>query len=73
MHQKFLVLLHLDMKGQIKPRQFKNTKVDLERNVIVDIIHIIYTLRKYSSGILNPMYVDEGNLFCVLVTPHYSH
>ena len=42
MHQKFLVLLPLDMKGQIKPRQFKNTKVDLERNVIVDIIHIIY-------------------------------
>ena len=51
MHQKFLVLLPLDMKGQIKPRQFKNTKVDLERNVIVDIIHIIYTLRRYSSGI----------------------
>ena len=39
------VLLPLDMKGQIKPRQFKNTKVDLERNVIVDI-HIIYVYVK---------------------------
>ena len=47
------------MKIQMKPRQFKNTKVDLKRNVIFDIIHIIYTLRRW---------VDEGNLFCILVT-----
>jgi len=40
------------MKGQIKPKQFKNTRADLKHDFSVLYIVLFITLRRYSSRIL---------------------